>query len=334
MKTICIIGAGSWGTALALTACRVNGQRVTLLARCSQQADLLTQSRENSAYLPGIRFPPDLMISHDLGVLKEADIVLQATPAQSLREVCKAVQPHFSPTTPWVICAKGITKKTDEREPQLLSEVSREFLPNPIAILSGPSFADEVAPNLPTAVTVASDREDVAKSVALSLRHPRFRCYVNTDPIGVQVAGAVKNVLAIACGIARGKGFGSNAVATLITRGLVEMRRLGLVLGGKGDTFLGLAGVGDVTLTCSSEQSRNMRLGIAIGKQEKDVKQILKESTFIAEGVPTAASVNRLCETLSVSMPICQSVYQVVYGLAPIDNVIEVLLSRPSEWEF
>lgn len=333
MKKICILGAGSWGTALALTACRAGGQQVTLLTRQHQQATLLAQSRENHAYLPGVRLPPDLVISSDLTALHDADIVLQATPAQSLREIGKAVQQYLAPTAPWVICAKGIAKKTGEKEPQLLSEASREFLPNPIAILSGPSFADEVARNLPTAVTVASDQEEIAKSVASSLRHPRFRCYVNNDPTGVQVAGAVKNVLAIACGIVRGKGFGNNAIAALMTRGLAEMRRLGLALGGKSDTFLGLSGVGDVTLTCSSEQSRNMRLGMALGQQERDIEHILKESV-LTEGIPTTASVERLCKTLSVSMPICQGVYKIVYNHIPIDDVIEALLSRPSEWEF
>lgn len=332
MKKICIIGSGSWGTALALTACRAGGQQVTLLTR--RQTALLAQTRENRAYLPGVKLPPDLVISDDLAILHDADIVLQATPAQSLRDTCQTIQQYLAPTAPWVICAKGISKKTGEKEPQLLSEVSREFLPNPIAILSGPSFADEVGLNLPTAVTVASDQEDVAKSVASSLRHPRFRCYISTDPTGVQVAGAVKNVLAIACGIARGKGFGNNTVAALMTRGLVEMRRLGLALGGKSDTFLGLSGIGDLTLTCSSEQSRNMRLGMTLGQQERNIEQILNESPFMAEGIPTTASVERLCETLSVIMPICQAVYQIVYGHVPIDEVIEALLSRPSEWEF
>lgn len=333
MKKICIIGAGAWGTALALTALRAK-QQVTLLPRLPEQADILNKTKENQRYLPGIALPPELIITCDLTTLTEADIVLQVTPAQSIRQTCLMVQNHLPPSIPLVICAKGIVRGTQGKEPQLLSDVTREILPNPIVILSGPSFADEVGLNLPTAVTIASDNEDIAKDVASSLRHKQFRCYVSDDPIGVQVAGALKNVLAIACGIVRGKGFGNNATAALITRGLAEMRRLGLALGGKSDTFLGLSGVGDVTLTCSSEQSRNMRLGIALGKKGANVTSILKESSFIAEGVPTVEAVLKLTQTLSLPMPLCQAVYAILYDQVSIDEVIENILSRQSELEF
>jgi glycerol-3-phosphate dehydrogenase (NAD(P)+) len=334
MKKICIIGAGSWGTALALTAHRVGKQKVTLLTRQPTDTSRLNNDRENKTYLPGITLPEDLVITHDITALNDAEIVLQVTPAQSIRETCKLVQKHIPPKAPWVICAKGIVIGLDEAESQLLSQISQESLPNPIAILSGPSFADEVGLNLPTAVTIASDNEEIAKFVASSLRHTRFRCYVSDDPIGVQVAGAVKNVLAIACGIVRGKGFGNNAAAALITRGLAEMRRLGIAMGGKSDTFLGLSAVGDVTLTCSSEQSRNMRLGTALGKNGANVPKILKESPFIAEGVPTAAAVHKLSRSLSIPMPLCEAVYNILYDQIPIDEVIEMILSRQSELEF
>lgn len=333
MKNICIIGAGAWGTALALTALRA-GQQVTLLPRQPEQADILNNTLENQTYLPGITLPSDLVISCDLKALTKADIVLQVTPAQSIRQTCFNVQKYLPPSTPFVLCAKGIVRGIEGKEPQLLSDVTREILPNPIAILSGPSFADEVGLNLPTAVTVASDNEDIAKDVASSLRHKQFRCYVSDDLIGVQVAGALKNVLAIACGIVRGKGFGNNAAAALITRGLAEMRRLGLALGGKSDTFLGLSGVGDVTLTCSSEQSRNMRLGIALGKKGANVAKILQESPFIAEGVPTVEAVLKLAQTFSIPMPLCQAVYAILYDQVSINEVIENILSRQSELEF
>lgn len=333
MKKICIIGAGSWGTALALTACRA-GQRVTLLPRQAEQADLLTQRRENHAYLPGISLPADLAVSSDLAALRDADIVLQVTPAQAMQEVCLQVQPYLPPHAPWVICAKGIVRGNQEKESRLLSEVSQEFLPNPVVILSGPSFADEVGQNLPAAVTVASHNGEAAHYVARSLRHSRFRCYVNDDPIGVQVGGALKNILAIACGIIRAKGFGNNATAALLTRGLAEMRRLGLALGGQSDTFLGLSGVGDVTLTCSSEQSRNMRLGIALGQKGADAAKVLEDCRYMAEGVFTAAAVHKLSHTLSISMPLCQAVYAILYDHVPIDDVIETILSRQSELEF
>ena len=197
----------------------------------------------------------------------------------------------------------------------------------------------EVAQNLPTAVTIASTHEYMAKLVAASLRHSHFRCYVSDDPVGVQVAGAVKNVLAIACGIVHGKAFGNNAAAALITRGLAEMRRLGVALGGKEHTFLGLAGVGDVTLTCSGEQSRNMRLGKIIGGKNKslenpDMDDILNNIGFIAEGVPTVKAVHELSQKLSISMPICEAVYNLLYKNAPLGQIIENMLARQSEWEF
>ncbi len=333
MKKICIIGAGSWGTALALTAHRA-GQQVTLLPRRPEHSDILNKTRENQTYLPGIPLPSEIVISSDLTLLTDADIVLQVTPAQTISETCILVKEYLPPHAPWVICAKGIVRGVEGKEPQLLSEVTQEILPNPIAILSGPSFADEVGLNLPTAVTIASENEDIAKVVASSLRHTRFRCYVSDDPVGVQVAGAVKNVLAIACGIVRGRGFGNNATAALITRGLAEMRRLGLALGGKSDTFLGLSGVGDVTLTCSSEQSRNMRLGIALGKEGANVPKILKDSPSLAEGVPTVAAVLKLSQTLSIPMPLCDAVYAILYNHVSIEDVVEAILSRQSELEF
>ena len=187
---------------------------------------------------------------------------------------------------------------------------------------------------MPRPVTIAAKDEAIQKKVSVSLRHPEFRCYINDDPIGVQVAGALKNIYAIACGIARGKGLGNNASAALITRGLAEMRRLGLALEGKSDTFLGLSGVGDVTLTCSSEQSRNMRLGIALGQKGANVAKVLAESPYIAEGVPTVAAVHHLAKNLSVPMPLCQAIYAILYSNVAIDEVIENILSRQSELEF
>jgi glycerol-3-phosphate dehydrogenase (NAD(P)+) len=328
MKQVCIIGAGSWGTALALTAHRA-GQQVTLIPRRPEQAHDLNRLRENKVYLPGIFLPKDIKISSDLAALASADIVLAVTPAQSLRQTCADAQKLLAPGIPWVICAKGIDLQTSK----LLSDVSESLLPNPVVILSGPSFADEVGKNLPTAVTLASDHEDAAKQVAVCLRHTRFRCYLSDDPRGVQVAGAVKNVLAIASGIVHGKRLGNNAAAALITRGLAEVRRLGIALGGKTDTFLGLSGVGDITLTCSSEQSRNMRLGKALGEGE-NAAEILNNTPYVTEGVPTVAAVYRLSQDLSIPMPLCQAVYAILYDHISIDKVIENLLSKQSESEF
>jgi len=333
MKNICIIGAGSWGTALALTAHRA-GQKVTLITRRPEQADALTKYHENKDYLPGISLPVEFTISNDLSLLKQADIVLQVTPTSSFEETCARVQKYLPPHAPWVICAKGIVLRDGEGKPQLLSEVSKDFFANPTVILSGPSFANEVGQNLPTAVTIASEDKNIAKDVASCLRHSRFRCYINDDPKGVQIAGALKNILAIACGIAQSRGFGNNAIAALITRGLAEIRRFGIALGCKGDTFLGLAGVGDVTLTCSNEQSRNMRLGKALGQKGADVRKILAQSSFITEGVPTVAAVYKFAQNLSIPMPLCEAVYSILYKDVPIDSAIENILSRQSELEF
>jgi glycerol-3-phosphate dehydrogenase (NAD(P)+) len=334
MKKIYIIGAGSWGTALALTALRAGKQKVTLITRQAKEASILSETRINQTYLPNIPLPSALTVTHDLETLRDADIVLQVTPAQTIREICLDVQKHLPPTAPWVICSKGILLGRDKDEPQLLSKVSQDLLPNPVAVLSGPSFADEVGLNLPTAVTVACENEKIAKLIAGAFRHPHFRCYISDDPIGVQVAGAIKNILAIACGIVRGKGFGNNAAAALITRGLAEMRRLGLALGGKSDTFLGLSAVGDVTLTCSSEQSRNMRLGLALGQKGANVEKILKDCSFIAEGVPTTAAVYKLSRALSIPMPLCQALYNLLYDHIPLDKVVDHILSHQSELEF
>jgi glycerol-3-phosphate dehydrogenase (NAD(P)+) len=332
--SICVIGAGSWGTALALTACRAGAQNVTLITRRLEQAETLIRDRQNKQYLPGIEFPHDLTITNDFMPLKQADIVLQVTPAQSLKATCEAIGNILPADVPWVICAKGIMRGTEMADPELLSTVSQKILPNPVVILSGPSFAEEVGQNLPTAITIASHNENAANQVCKSLRHSRFRCYASDDPVGVQVAGAVKNVLAIACGIVVGKKLGKNAAAAVMTRGLAEIRRLGLALGGKKETLLGLSGVGDVSLSCASEQSRNMRLGKLIGESNFSPKTILENCSFITEGVSTVEAVYNLSRKLNLSMPLSRAVYSLLYEDHSVDEIIEQILSRQSQTEF
>lgn len=328
MKKVCVYGAGAWGTALALSAQRA-GREVTLQPRRAEQAELLTQQRENTTYLPGIEIPQEIYISADHHLLKDQHMVLLVTPAQKIRETCQGLQSFLPKDIPLVICSKGI----DLEEKLLLTQVIGKILPNPLAVLSGPSFADEVAQNLPTAVTIASESLPLARNIAAALRHSFFRCYASDDPLGVQVSGALKNVLAIGCGIVHGRKFGNNAAAAFITRGLAEMRRLGLKLGGKSETFLGLSAVGDLTLTCSSVQSRNMSLGKALGEGQS-LSSVLAQRSGVTEGMPTSAAVFSLAETLDVSMPISRAVHAVLHKGVTVDQVIQDILSAQSVLEF
>ncbi len=331
MKKIAVIGAGSWGTALALVAHRTH-QNVTLYTRREEHTYQIIHSRENP-YLPGIQLPAEIQITHRLETLKFADQILLVTPVKQARETCRIIENLISPTIPIVICCKGIEQDQAHNENEhLLTQSIGKILKNPLAVLSGPNFAIEIAKNLPAAATIASDSADVAIEISESLKHLYFRPYVSDDPIGVQVAGAFKNVLAIACGIVRGKQLGENAIAALITRGLAEMQRLGIALGGKSETFLGLAAVGDVMLTCSSEQSRNTRLGIALG-QGKDLESILKSQNSVTEGVYTAASLSILAKKIKIPMPISQAVYSVLYESKSTDAAIMDILSKQAEWE-
>ena len=322
-----MIGAGSWGTALALTAHRA-GRTVTLHPRRPEHAEDMRACRENREYLAGASLPADLTIDSSLDTLPTAHAVVLVTPAQTYRNTASLLQGRVNPTAPLIICSKGI----DLQDNRLLSDILRDILPNPIAILSGPSFANEVGENLPTAVSVASDSQEVSQRIAGAIRHPYFRAYACTDPIGVQIAGAVKNVLAIACGIVRGRQLGNNAAAALITRGLAEMRRLGLAMGGQSETFLGLAAVGDLTLTASNLQSRNMSLGYALG-QGKSLEEILQDRKGVTEGIATAKAVVSLAKKYDTALPICQGVYQILYEGYSIGQTIDATLSRQSDIE-
>ncbi|HVJ40300.1 MAG TPA: NAD(P)H-dependent glycerol-3-phosphate dehydrogenase [Dongiaceae bacterium] len=328
-SALSIIGAGAWGTALAVLCCRA-GLATKLYARRPEQVIALRQQRENSRYLPRIELPPELVISDDLGeALRTAALVLYAQPAQHFRDFCRAAKPHLAATAALVICAKGIELGSG----RLLTEIAAEELPGqPVAVLSGPSFATEAALGLPTAVAIATQSPGLAERLMAALSQGGFRPYGATDPIGVEVAGATKNVLAIACGIVIGRGLGENARAALITRGIAEVTRLAVAKGGKAETMMGLAGFGDLILTCCSSKSRNTSLGQELGAG-RELAQILAHRHTVAEGVTTAPALRRLADDLGIDMPICSAVDQILRGETTVDDAVQALLARPLKRE-
>lgn len=327
MERIGIIGAGAWGTALALVARRA-GRRVSLWAHEAETVAAIRGGGENP-FLPGVKLDPAVAATGDLAEAARSDAILLVPPAQHLRAIARALAPHLKPATPIVICAKGIETKSGA----LMSEALAEAIPGArLSILSGPTFAAEVARGQPTAVTLAT--EDAATGAALvhALVSRHFRIYRSDDVVGAQLGGAVKNVIAIACGVVMGRGLGDNARAALITRGLAEIARLGRVLGAKPETIMGLSGLGDLALTCTGEQSRNLSLGMALGRGEK-ISDILAKRRSVAEGVATAGSVVTLAARKNVEMPIAAAVDAVVNRGADIDATIQALLARPPAQE-
>ena len=323
-QTVSIIGGGAWGTALACAARRA-GNDVILWARNQNVVQNINQDQLNTTYLPDVALIDGIKATNDMAdALKSADSVLLVTPSQHLRAICKQAQPFIGPI-PVAICAKGVERGTDA----LMSDVVTTELPQvKIGVLSGPTFAKEVARGLPTAVTLACEDAQAGNQLVAAIGAPTFRPYLSDDIIGVEIGGAVKNVLAIACGIIMGRSLGDNARAALITRGLAEMGRLAAKLGAKPDTVMGLSGLGDLTLTCSSPQSRNMSFGILLG-QGQSKQEILDSRNAVTEGVWSASSVTDLAHKVGVNMPICEAVNQIVTNNADIDETIEILLARP-----
>ena len=335
IERIAIVGGGAWGTALAVTAVRA-GRGVALWAREPDVIDAIRATRTNPTFLPGIRLPESISATNDLAIaVRDADAVLLVVPSQYIRQTCRNLQTKLQPHVPVVICSKGIERETG----YLLRAVVAEELPQTrVAVLSGPTFAHEVAAGEPTAVTIASDdvaiagEQSLAARIAVALGTHTFRPYVADDVTGVEVGGAVKNVLALASGMASGLSFGSNTRAAIITRGLDEIKRLSEALGGRRDTVTGLSGIGDLTLTCSSEQSRNMRygIGLATGRTAAD---IFDGRPVVVEGVENAVSVTNLARRLGVDMPICEAVRAVVADRKPIREALMDLLDRPFKGE-
>ena len=324
MQRIGIIGGGAWGTALAVTARRA-GRDVIVWARETDVVAAINERHENPLFLPGIAIDAAIAATGELATAASANAVLLAVPAQHLREIAGSLAPSLRPGAAVVICAKGV----EERTGALMSEAAAAVLPGAkLAILSGPTFAGEVARGLPTAVTLATADQALGRAVIAALGTRSFRPYLSDDMVGAEIGGAVKNVLAIACGIVAGRRLGDNARAALITRGLAEMVRLARVKGGRPETLMGLSGLGDLTLTCTGLQSRNHSLGFALG-EGKSLAAILGTRRSIAEGVTSAAAVGALARRLGVDMPIVAAVDAILHRAADIDETIAGLLARP-----
>ncbi len=323
-----ILGAGSWGTALALHLSR-SGEAVALWARSGRAAAAMREAGENTAYVAGHRFPPGLEVSERLDeALEGARLVLFVVPAQFCRPVFRAAAAHLPPGADLVIASKGIEEGTLLRLSEVLTQELGEGAARATAILSGPSFAAEVARGDPTAVVVASEDPQAAARVQEVLSRGNLRVYRNSDRVGVELAGALKNVVAIATGIAEGLGFGTNTRAALITRGLAEIARLGTRLGGRPETFAGLAGAGDLILTCTGALSRNRSVGIEVGRG-RELRDVLAGMRMVAEGVATTRAVVALAGRHGVEMPIAEKVHAVLFeGAAPMEAVAD-LLGRP-----
>lgn len=324
LDKIGIIGGGAWGTALAASAARA-GRDVSLWALEPEVADAINTTHKNTTYLPGIALDPAIKASADIQFMADRDAILLVCPAQHMRTLGAQIAGVIAAGVPLVICSKGIEVTTLE----LMSEILAEVAPNnPITVMSGPTFAAEVANNMPSAVTLASADPVLGAALVDALGHSRFRPYLSDDVIGAQIGGAVKNVLAIAAGIVAGAQLGDNAAAALITRGLAEIMRLGDVKGGKRETLMGLSGLGDLLLTCGSTQSRNMSLGKALGEGQT-LEQIMAARNSVAEGVHTAKAVARLSQEQDIDMPICRAMDRVLHHGASVNEEIEALLSRP-----
>ncbi len=321
-RSVAVIGAGAWGTALAGVAARA-GRDVVVYARQPERAAEIAATRANPK-LPGARLDANVEVTGDIARAAAADIILIATPAQNLRDAVAALAPHLARATPVVACAKGIERGTHKFMTEVIAETARDAMP---AILSGPSFALDVARGLPTAVTLAAKDEALAAALVRALGSPTFRPYHTTDVRGVEIGGAAKNVLAIAAGIVVGRKFGASAQAALTTRGFSELARLGRACGARSETLAGLSGLGDLILTCSGPQSRNFTLGMALGRGERPPRDKLAEGEF------TAPVLVELAASQQVDMPVSQAVAAILSGATTIDEAIESLLTRPFKAE-
>ncbi len=326
---IAILGAGAWGTALSISFSARH--RITLWARDAEQISAMSSIRCNQRYLPEIPLPKELCLTDDLNVaLDDAELILAVVPVSALRTTLCQIADLPVPI-PVIWACKGFESGTSLLSHQIIEQTLPQGFSS--GVLSGPSFALEVARGLPTALTLASGDGDFARQTAQSLHHARLRIYSSTDVVGVEVGGAVKNVLAIAAGIADGLGFGHNARAALITRGLAEMTRLGLKMGGNAETLGGLSGAGDLILTCTGDLSRNRQVGLLLAQQHA-LPDILRQLGHVAEGVYTVREVYQLAQRLGVEMPICAAVYRVLYEQIPAESAVEALLSRSPQTEF
>lgn len=327
-QNIGVVGGGAWGTALAQTA-RAAGRDVILWARETETVSSINEDHENLAFLKGVPLDPGIEAVGEFGSFADCDAILLVAPVQHSRAVLTEMKSSVADDVPVVICSKGL----EQASGKLMSAVVSECLPNAIpVVLSGPSFAIEVAQGKPAAVTMACADEPLGEALSKALGHRALRPYWSNDVIGAQIGGAVKNVLAIAAGVIAGKDLGQNAHAALVTRGFAEMVRLGQTLGGRLETLAGLSGFGDLLLTCGSTTSRNMSLGKALGEGQT-LEEILQSRTSVSEGVYTASAVVDLAAKHNIEMPISAAVAEVVTGRTNVDDAIEALLKRPLRGE-
>ena len=320
-----VIGGGAWGTALAQVAA-AGGRETLLWALEPEVVEAVNGRHENPVYLPGIPLDRAISATVALGDLDACDVWLVVTPTQHMRSVLASAT---SGAKPLVLCSKGI----EEQSGELLHEVAKQACPGaPVCVLSGPTFAHEVARGMPTAVTLAADDADLAQRLRDRIAQPTFRIYLSDDVAGAEIGGAVKNVLAIACGVVEGKGLGQNARAALIGRGFAEMTRFGLALGARRETLGGLSGLGDLVLTCSSTSSRNYSLGKGIGEGQSAAELMTNRKT-VAEGAFTAPVLARLARDKGIDMPIVEAVDALISGRASVKQVLDDLLTRPPRAE-
>ena len=322
-NAIGIIGGGAWGTALAQTLA-VAGRNVTLWAFETECVEAINSRQENTLFLPGVTLSPRIKAVNDLKEIAKCDAVLAVTPAQFMRPSLSAYATHAPHGQPIVLCSKGIEISSQ----MFMSDVLTQVVPHAVpAVLSGPSFAIDVARGLPTAVTLACENVNAGDALMQAIAAPTFRPYLSTDVLGAEIGGAVKNVLAIVCGIVIGKDLGRSAHAAIIARGFAEMTRLGTALGCAPETLTGLSGLGDLVLTCSSEQSRNMSCGLAMGRGQS-AEDVLASRSAVTEGVATAPALKALAQKHGVDMPICFAMADILAGDISVDDAIKTLLSR------
>lgn len=328
VRTVSVIGGGAWGTALAQTLA-LSGRPVTLWAREAEVAADINERHVNRVFLPGVDLDPAIRGTGNLAETAQSDVVLAVAPAQHARSVLAELAPHIAANKPIVMCSKGIEQASGKS----MGQVVEETVPHAqLAVLSGPSFAADVARGLPAALTLACRNEPLGRDLAAALSSRQMRLYWSSDVTGAELGGAVKNVLAIAAGIVAGRGLGASAHAAIVTRGFAEMRRLGEAMGAKPETLLGLSGLGDLVLTCGSPQSRNMSLGRALG-EGRSLSDILGSRSAVTEGVYTAAAVVRLARAHNIEMPIVEAVNAIVEGQLGVDDAIAALMQRPLKAE-
>ena len=327
-QKIGVIGGGAWGTALAQTLA-VAGRDVTLWAFETECVRSINEVRENTLFLPGIKLNQRIRAVSDISNLGDMDAVLSVAPAQHTRGILKTFVPFMKAGMPVMLCSKGIEISTRSFMSDVLAEVAPTAIP---AVLSGPSFAIDVAKGLPTAVTLACEDITVGQKLVKAIAAPTFRPYLASDVLGAEIGGAVKNVLALVCGIVLGKELGRSAHAAIIARGYAEMTRLGTALGCNPETLTGLCGLGDLVLTCSSEQSRNMSCGLALGRGQS-LAEIMAARNSVTEGVATAPALKEMAERVGVDMPICNAMADVLSGTLDVDSAIAQLLAREHKTE-